>query len=144
VPEVRSWSAGTSPAPGWSTGPEAECSALPIHGRNGSSGGSYSGPKKSQEVYSPAERQLLQSVAHQAGSAIENAQLTNKVAEEAVQRERIHRESQIAKDVQARSLPKRDPQVPGFAISGVCRPAQSIGGDSYDYIVTGDRLSLTI
>lgn len=144
VPEVRSWLTGTVPAPGWMAEPGAECLALPIHGHNGLLGGLLLGPKKSQEVYSPAEKQLLQSVAHQAGLAIENAQLTNRVAEEAVQRERIHRELQIAKDVQARLLPKRDPQVPGFAISGVCRPAQSIGGDSYDYIVTGDRLLLTI
>ncbi|MBN9663298.1 MAG: hypothetical protein J0H49_34175 [Acidobacteria bacterium] len=36
-------------------------------------------------------------MAHQAGLAIENAQLTNKVAEKAVQR----RELKIAKDVQA-------------------------------------------
>ncbi|MGC4049115.1 MAG: SpoIIE family protein phosphatase [Paludibaculum sp.] len=144
VPEVRFWLEGATPAPQWLAEREAESLFLPIRGRNGLLGGLHLGPKKSQEVYSPAEKQLLESVAHQAGLAIENAQLTNRVAEEAVQRERIQRELQIAKDVQARLLPKRDPEMAGFTISGVCRPAQSIGGDSYDYIVTGDRLLLTI
>ncbi|MFN7939027.1 MAG: SpoIIE family protein phosphatase [Bryobacteraceae bacterium] len=136
--ESRTWLAQDGAAPDWVDSPAGDAMAVRVVGAAGLLGAVYLGPKKSQEPYSPAEEKLLEPVAHQAALAMENAALTRTVAEEAVQRERIQRELEIAKDVQARLLPKRDVEIGGVVISGVCRPAQSIGGDSYDYIVLGD------
>ncbi|MBS1825413.1 MAG: SpoIIE family protein phosphatase [Acidobacteria bacterium] len=136
--EARTWLAQDSAAPPWVNTMPGDAMVLKVAGAAGLLGAVYLGPRKSQEPYSPAEQQLLESVAHQAALAMENAALARTVADEAAQRERIQRELEIAKDVQARLLPKRDVEIGGLVISGVCRPAQSIGGDSYDYIVLGD------
>jgi sigma-B regulation protein RsbU (phosphoserine phosphatase) len=94
------------------------------------------GPKKSQEPYTQRDRQLLETVAAQTALALEVTRLTAAVAEEAVQRERIHNELEIARQVQQRLFPKRAPAVEGLELAGHCVPAQSIGGDYYDFIVT--------
>ncbi|MBL8178038.1 MAG: SpoIIE family protein phosphatase [Bryobacterales bacterium] len=145
ITETKAWLAHEGAAPSWLSTPSGDALVLSFAGAGAPLGALYLGPKKSQEPYTPAEERLLDSVAHQATLALENAALTRAVADEAAQRERIQRELEIARMVQARLLPKQDPQVPGLAVAGLCRPAQSIGGDSYDYIVTGDsRVLFTV
>ena len=65
------------------------------------------------------ERKLLASIASQAAVAIENARLQ----EEAVEKERLERQVQIAAEVQRRMMPAKPPQLPGFDICGLymCR-----------------------
>ncbi|MBL0159624.1 MAG: PP2C family protein-serine/threonine phosphatase [Bryobacterales bacterium] len=95
-----------------------------------------SGTQTEREPFSRADRNLLQTVAAQAGLALENARLTQVVAEEAAHRERLHHELEIAREVQERLLPQRPPIVQGLEYAGRCRPAQSIGGDAYDFFLT--------
>lgn len=47
---------------------------------------------------------------------------------------RILNELAAARDMQMGLLPRKDPQIEGFDISGVCRPAEIVGGDYFDYI----------
>ena len=144
ITKVSSWLADSGAPPEWLDAAAGDTLALRVTGSRGLLGALHLGAKKSQEPYSPAEAQLLDSVAQQAALAMENAVLTRAVADEAAQRERIQRELEIAKEVQARLLPKRDPAVAGLAVAGLCRPAQSIGGDSYDYIPTRDGRRLLV
>jgi sigma-B regulation protein RsbU (phosphoserine phosphatase) len=92
------------------------------------------GAKRSQEPYSRADLQLLGAVASQAGLALENAQLTESVRREIVQRERLDRELEIAREVQQRLFPQKLPIVSGLDFAGYCRPAEGVGGDYYDFI----------
>ena len=94
------------------------------------------GPKQSEEPYSGGDLRLLESVANHTGLALENSRLTTAVAEEAAQRERIHREIEIAREVQERLLPRGGPRIEGLDYAGHCRPALIIGGDYFDYIET--------
>ncbi len=96
------------------------------------------GPKQSEEPFTRTDIQLLDSVATQAGLALENSRLTAKVASEAVERERINREIEIASEVQQRLFPQKTPSIPGVEIAGYCRPALGVGGDYYDYFDLGD------
>ncbi|WP_321472132.1 SpoIIE family protein phosphatase [uncultured Paludibaculum sp.] len=96
------------------------------------------GPKLSEEPYSGRDRGMLQTVASQTAVALENARLTTAVAQEAAQRERLHRELEIARDVQERLFPHHPPAVDGLQYAGRCRPAQSIGGDYYDFFLTSE------
>ncbi|MGJ5816148.1 SpoIIE family protein phosphatase [Paludibaculum fermentans] len=96
------------------------------------------GPKLNEEPYSGSDRRLLQTVAGHTALALENARLTSAVAHEAAQRERIHRELEIAREVQERLFPHHPPAVPGLDYAGRCRPAQSIGGDYYDFFLTSE------
>lgn len=94
------------------------------------------GPKLNGEPYSGSDRRLLQNVANQTALALENARLTTAVAHEAAQREGLHRELEIAREVQERLFPHHPPAVEGLNYCGRCRPAQSIGGDYYDFFLT--------
>ncbi|MBI4910537.1 MAG: SpoIIE family protein phosphatase [Acidobacteria bacterium] len=107
---------------------------LPIEGQGELTGFISLGPKRSEEPYSRADVQLLQSVATQAGLALDNTRLTAAVAQEAARRERIHQEMEIAGDVQERLFPQRRPVVEGLEYAAACRPAQSVGGDSFDFL----------
>jgi len=103
------------------------------------------GPKLSEEPYSPGDVQLLESVAAQTGLALENTRLTEAVANEVAQRERLNRELEIAREVQQRLFPQEGPVVPGFDYAGKCRPASSVGGDYYDFVAMCDgRLGIAI
>jgi hypothetical protein len=45
-----------------------------------------------------------------------------------------HAELNAARDMQMGLLPKEDPVVRGFDISGICIPANEVGGDFFDYV----------
>jgi len=92
------------------------------------------GAKRSEEPYSPSDIRLLGSVAGQVGMALENSRLTDAVAREAAQKERLNREIEIAREVQQRFFPQSVPVVEGLDIAGYCRPALAVGGDYYDFV----------
>lgn len=103
------------------------------------------GPKRSEEPYSSRDLRMLESVAGQTALALENSRLTAAVAAEVAQRERLNRELEIARDVQQRLLPQKLPVVEGLDYAGHCRPAQSVGGDYYDFLLTPEgRLAMAI
>lgn len=47
---------------------------------------------------------------------------------------RLKAELQTARDAQLSIMPRSDPAIEGFDISGVCVPAGEVGGDFFDYI----------
>jgi serine phosphatase RsbU (regulator of sigma subunit) len=47
---------------------------------------------------------------------------------------RMKAELQAAHDAQMSIMPHADPHVPGFDISGICIPANEVGGDFFDYL----------
>jgi serine phosphatase RsbU (regulator of sigma subunit) len=80
--------------------------------------------------FSGEDLDLLASVAAQAGIAIRNSQLH----EQAVEQAEAQRDLQRAREVQQAFLPNGPPRVDGFRFFSFYQPAQSIGGDYYDYI----------
>ncbi len=118
---------------------------LPLPGRERLMGLMALGPKLSEEAYSPADLRLLQSVAVQTGLALEISELIHSLADEAAQRERMHREIEIAREVQQRLFPQNIPVLAGASLAGACRPAEGVGGDYYDLIQLEDgRIGLAI
>ncbi|MCI0695915.1 SpoIIE family protein phosphatase [candidate division KSB1 bacterium] len=51
-----------------------------------------------------------------------------------LEKARILNELKAARDMQMGLMPKCDPAVPGFDISGICKPAEEVGGDYFDYV----------
>jgi len=92
------------------------------------------GPKKSEEPYTGSDVRLLKSVATQTGLALENANLMREIADQVAQRERLHREVEIAREVQERLFPQTLPATAGLDYAGHCRPALGVGGDYYDFL----------
>lgn len=107
---------------------------LPIGAKNGLSGVISLSPKRSEEPYTPNDLRLLKSVAAQTGLALENSRLTEAIAHEAAQKERLNRELEIAREVQERLFPQELPPTEGLDYIGACRPALGVGGDYYDFL----------
>lgn len=90
-----------------------------------------------------SERQIsvLTGIANQVSVAIENTRLY----QESLERERMARELQLARDIQISFLPKECPHVPGWQIHADWRSAREVGGDFYDFIwLDTKRLGLVI
>jgi sigma-B regulation protein RsbU (phosphoserine phosphatase) len=93
------------------------------------------GPKRNEEPFSRSEVRLLQNVAAQTALAMDNARLASAVMQETAQRERIQREIEICREVQERIFPQKKPVVAGLDYVGLYRPAETVGGDCFEYMV---------
>ena len=111
---------------------------LPISVKNQLSGIISLSPKLSEEPYTSSDLRLLRSVASQTGLALENSRLTEAIAKEAAQKERLNAELEIAREVQERLFPQELPKVKGLEYFGACRPALGVGGDYYDFLELPD------
>jgi serine phosphatase RsbU (regulator of sigma subunit) len=68
-----------------------------------------------------------------------------KQQEEAQERERIEQELRVARLIQQTLLPKTLPQLPGYDVAAIYRPAREVGGDFYDFLELEDgRLGLAV
>jgi sigma-B regulation protein RsbU (phosphoserine phosphatase) len=62
-----------------------------------------------------------------------------------VQKERLEREIEIARNVQERLFPDGAPRMKHMEITGACLPARSVSGDYYDFLPLGeDDLGLAV
>lgn len=111
---------------------------LPVAVKDHLSGVLSLSAKRSEEPFTPTDLRLLKSVAAQTGLALENSRLTEAIATEAAQKERLNRELEIAREVQERLFPQEFPKVQGLEYYGHCRPALGVGGDYYDFIELPD------
>jgi sigma-B regulation protein RsbU (phosphoserine phosphatase) len=80
--------------------------------------------------YSRKDQEVLKGMAGQLALVIENA----KLAERMIEHERLQAELALAAEVQRSLLPLAAPVIEGFELCGVCRPAQQVGGDYYDFV----------
>jgi sigma-B regulation protein RsbU (phosphoserine phosphatase) len=92
-------------------------------------------------IFTQDHLDLLTAIASSAAIAIENARLYQV----AVEKGRMERELQMAREVQASLLPPETPQVPGWEFVARWRPAREVAGDYYDFIpLEGGQLGLVI
>lgn len=85
--------------------------------------------------------EILASIASQAGVAIENAQLHERV----VLQRLVEQDLELAKSVQRAFLPATPPDFNGYVFHDFYQPAQQIGGDYFDYIPLPDgRLAVIV
>lgn len=81
-------------------------------------------------IFTQADLELLTAIASSAAIAIENARLYQV----AVEKGRMERELQMAREVQLSLLPRETPQVPGWEFAARWQPAREVAGDYYDFI----------
>jgi phosphoserine phosphatase RsbU/P len=60
-----------------------------------------------------------------------------QLVKERVQKERMERELEIAKEVQERLFPSQAPRIGRLDIAGICLPARTVSGDYYDFLLLG-------
>lgn len=64
---------------------------------------------------------------------------------EELERQKITRELEIAKDVQQKLLPQHAPEVNNLDYYGICIPADAVGGDYFDYFkINKDEIAFAI
>ncbi len=117
---------------------EPEC-LVPMLGRDGQLLGlAVLGPRLSEEPYSGEDKRLLDSVANQAGAALENIAMAESMAERLESDRRARQEMDIARQVQSKLLPQKAPVLKTIEYAGTCIQARAVGGDYYDFLDLGE------
>jgi sigma-B regulation protein RsbU (phosphoserine phosphatase) len=142
----KAWDVPEAHAAAGDLGPLAPECLVPILGRNsGLVALLVLGRRLSEEPYSGEDKNLLDSVAAQAGITLENIRLAEKMAERIEAERRVEREMEIAREVQARLFPQKLPAMKTLEYIGGCIPARAVGGDYYDFLELREgRLALVL
>ena len=91
--------------------------------------------------FSEADERVASLFANQAAIALENARLHR----EAVEKEKMEREMELAASIQKTILPAALPEVPGLLLAGGNRPTKQVGGDYFDvYPLPGGLTALCV
>ena len=90
---------------------------------------------KRPTAFSKLDRQILDALAADAASILDNARLVERERE----RQRLEQEIGIARDIQQALLPKNFRDYPHIAVSGVNFPCLSVGGDYFDVFPLDER-----
>ncbi len=96
------------------------------------------GQRLSEQEYSSDDRKLLDNLAAQAAPALRVGQLVREQEAEAATRQRFEQELEVARLIQQNFLPKELPDLPGWQVAALYRPAREVGGDFYDVIPLPD------
>jgi sigma-B regulation protein RsbU (phosphoserine phosphatase) len=86
-------------------------------------------------AFSKLERQILDAVAVEAASVMENARLVERERE----RERLEREIGIARDIQRALLPREFHRYPYIEVTGTNQSCLEVGGDYFDLFDLGEN-----
>ena len=81
-------------------------------------------------AYDEDALELLDAFASLAAISIERTRQHQEILE----KRKLEEELSIARRIQKTFLPNRNPQMPGFDISGINIPSEKVGGDYYDFI----------
>lgn len=92
-------------------------------------------------AFSKLDRQILDALAADAASILDNARLVVRERE----RQRMEEQINIARDIQQALLPRNFPDHPHLAVAGCNYPCLSVGGDYFDvFPLDNDRTAFLI
>jgi phosphoserine phosphatase RsbU/P len=74
-----------------------------------------------------------------AASFNQMTEYVQRLVKELVQKERLERELEIAKEVQEHLFPGQNPSMGRLDVSGICLPARVVSGDYYDFLFMGEN-----
>ncbi|MFQ5777477.1 MAG: SpoIIE family protein phosphatase [Terriglobia bacterium] len=84
-------------------------------------------------AFSRLERQILDALAHEAASVLDNARLMQNEQE----RRRLEQELDIARSIQQRLLPRGFQRTAYLEVAGANQPCRTVGGDYFDVMSLG-------
>lgn len=91
--------------------------------------------KKENKRFTDDDQRLLAIIATQSAQVVENARLYEKEKELVT----IQKEMKLAAQIQEELLPTSPPQFAHYQLAGKSIPAQSVGGDYFDFIPVDDK-----
>jgi phosphoserine phosphatase RsbU/P len=83
---------------------------------------------KHNGVFDEDDEVLATALAAQCAVALQRVRMTESL----IEGEKMRQELEMAREVQLGTLPAVMPQVPGYDVSGISRPAELTGGDTFD------------
>jgi len=86
--------------------------------------------KKADALFSDDDQRLLAIIASQSAQVVENARLNEQEQTLILMQEEVR----LASRIQTELLPKQPPKIQGYDIAGKAVPAQTVGGDYFDFI----------
>ena len=93
------------------------------------------------KVFDDEDVSAINTFAEYSSIAVENCRLFN----ENIEKKRLEKEFDVAREVQRKILPAENPSLPQLSISSVFIPAYEVGGDYYDFFSFDDnRLGFVI
>ena len=114
---------------------------FPLENLNGELTGVLQALNKHERPFDDDDEELARVLSAQAGVALHRWRLLA----EHVEKQRMQRDLDIARDIQLALFPKKDPDVAGYQIAGWNRSADETGGDCYDFIPLDDgRLAILL
>lgn len=81
--------------------------------------------------FDPARIEILEILGRQMAVSIDNAQLFEQLL---AKEQKLEADFMLARDLQASMLPASVPGLPGLQMAALYRPAESLGGDYYDFM----------
>jgi len=91
--------------------------------------------KKDDFIFDEEDKSVIDTFSDYASVAIENAHLL----EESIEKERLEKELDVAREIQRKILPAKDPVYEKLSVSSVFIPAFEVGGDYYDFFEIDDN-----
>lgn len=91
--------------------------------------------RKNELIFYDEDKTAINTFADYASVAIENSLLL----EQSIEKERLEKEFDVARDIQKKILPSKEPEFKDISIASVFIPAFEVGGDYYDYFEIGNN-----
>ncbi|MFH1312193.1 MAG: SpoIIE family protein phosphatase [Candidatus Eisenbacteria bacterium] len=99
------------------------------------------GRRMSEEFYLSTDVELLETLGDQVSLAVENARLYLEM----IEKQKMEKDLELAREIQHRLLPKTFPKIPGLKTEAMNLPSKHVGGDYYDIIsLCEDEVALVI
>jgi sigma-B regulation protein RsbU (phosphoserine phosphatase) len=109
--------------------------AVPLHYRAEQLGVLALANPESHPTFTPADFDLVKSVADQAAYSLQYAQVYQQLSE----KKRLDHEIEVAREIQRVLLPSNAPQIAGFNCAALNIPAQQVSGDYFDFVRVDDE-----
>ncbi len=90
--------------------------------------------RKNELIFYEEDKSAIKTFSDYASVAIENSRLLK----ESIEKERLEKELDVAREIQKKILPSADPVPDKLSVSSVFIPAFEVGGDYYDFFETGN------
>jgi serine phosphatase RsbU (regulator of sigma subunit) len=91
--------------------------------------------KGSGQVFTQDDLNAIETFSDYASVAIENSRLL----EQSIEKERLEKELDVAREIQRKILPSKVPEYPDLQIASVFIPAFEVGGDYYDFFKISEK-----
>ncbi|MCI0448383.1 MAG: SpoIIE family protein phosphatase [Chlorobi bacterium] len=98
------------------------------------------GKKLNDEDFTAEDLDILSQASNQAALALQNLKLQSAY----IEKKRMDKELEMARNIQRRLMPQEIPVVRGLEIYGESRPCKEVAGDYYDIINTEDGYTIMV